>query len=186
MADLEDLTGKSRDWISRVLKPHSFPTSLRTVAVSRLVTDHYEPAVAEYLTRALNELPPPAGNWLSVNRIAELLQRDKKWVETRIRDYEQLARYLLDDSNKVILHYPVEVFEILKQQSEENFLYPPAGDYITEKTIAERMNRSQKWVRNRRSHIEQFAEERRNDANRVYMYYPESVIEILEATESRQ
>ena len=181
------LVGKSRDWIEKQVESRNLPFSWRMSAVNHDISRHITGLVLEELQKLVRGLAPPAGNWMTDQRIASLLERDEDWVTLRANKMPHASKRLLDDSQVERLHRSPEVFLALKRESEENRKIPfVTPDVLSVKALAKRLGRSERWVRNRSTLIKDFAQDRRTLQGRPGVFYSENAINILEAAESRQ
>lgn len=184
LSELEQEMGKSREWVIARLKNGGFTPNERVARTNHAVTDHFPPDSYDYLKRCLQEESRQAGDWLTMTYIARSLGRDEKWVKAHLEPYETLKEKRLDDVNKMTYHYPPLVYEALVRINIQTQSYEESGEYMTVKTLAQKIGRSVLWVKNRVDQIEATPETRRNRSNRLYEYYPPKALEQLRHLEN--
>lgn len=126
------------------------------VSVQKLVTSFY----------------PPAGDWMNAYQLATLTDKSVRWVEYRLeRDGAQgEARMSLTGPR---VHYPPAVAEKLKLEADGLI---PAEGWKTLKGIAREVGRGQGWVEKVIDRLGLVAEDRIDNAGRVWPHFsPEDV-----------
>jgi hypothetical protein len=180
MSELEEEVGRGRAWIKKRLDAAGIYPEERMARGNHAVIDHYSPEALEYLRVQKERQPAPAGEWRTIRAMALVMGRDEHWVRARIDQYEQLGRQKLDDNGKPAFHYPPAVLDALQQENNEIQAYPEAEQYVSTKTLMQKLGRSALWVRNRIEKIEAQAEMRRNKSGRVYAYDSPQVLKTLQ------
>jgi len=106
--------GRDSSWVKRRLEnDHSAEGELRVDRTGKKVL-HFSPDIV----RALKEqavIHPQAGSWLSINDLAKKLQRDRSWVERRIRDnFSSIGEMRLSRSGRSCIHFPPRIVRKLR------------------------------------------------------------------------
>lgn len=184
LIEIKQATGRGSNWIRSLMEKEELSTSLRISATDGRISPHVTQEVFDLIVHASEQLPPPAGDWLTAHRITVMLGANIHWVKAQLEGYKEVAKYLTADNNEVLLHYPPEVYAILKAEYEKPSEYKPPEGRVTEKALAIKMGRTVRWVQNRREFIEQFGDTRKRAGGSPRTYYLES--EALAALESHQ
>jgi hypothetical protein len=133
MPRLIEFTSHDREWIlNRLTQTPIRPETRRQVVTGRELL-HYPPDTFTVLQEAMEKVPPPAGDWLTVHAIAPLVGRSERWVSERIEQkYLPLGEPRLDDMGVERIHYPPSIVQLLKEEFAE---YKAAGDWVTERRL---------------------------------------------------
>jgi hypothetical protein len=173
--EVEDILGKDRKWVERIVKEHNLDSEIRTLFISQKPGVHYPQATVDTLMILKDELTQPAGDWMTVGKMAELLSKSRKWVEENIDSFLDSGEPRLSDSGKNDIHYPPEVFEHLNVIIAELPQY--ASDWMTEWDITQKLNRSGHWVKDKlNSYSDTSKVLLTNKGNRPLVHYPPKVI----------
>ncbi len=132
LGKLKEITGFDREWIEKVLNKAGLkPEERRAVLTGRELL-HYPPEAEEILREAAERRAPPAGNWLTVQTIEDLLSKSHPWVQSRIDKYFSNLGELRQDDNKVErVHYPGNVLSALQEELDIINVTPEAKDWST-------------------------------------------------------
>jgi WhiB family redox-sensing transcriptional regulator len=126
---------------------------------------------------------PLAGDWLTVGAIAELIGKGHNWVYARIKEkYIQLGEERMSNNvNRVRVHYPPSVAELIKEEADKDHAIPPTDAYLSIYALAAIIGRDRKWVAKRLPYITSHSETRRNPQNHQSSRYfhPEAVDALL-------
>lgn len=172
------LVGKSREWIARAVELNELDWEVRLLSVSHKDAVHYPKETIDVLCALAAELPPPAGNWLTVTQMGVAVSRTKEWVRAHLGEQLYAAEPRIGDNMKVEGHFPPETLQYLKGIIAE--LPPYADDWVTVWGIATKLGRSVPWVQNHISEYDDCAELRlTNRGNRPLMHYPPEVLAAL-------
>lgn len=176
--ETEVLVGKDRQWITRMVSEHELLWETRLLSMARKKGVHYPEETVDALKALASELPPPAGDWLTVSQLGRATGRTKEWIRSHLGSYADVGEFRIADNNKIELHYPVEALEYLKRIIAE--LPPYAGDWVTVWGIAQKLHRSVPWVQKHIVEFESLAEFRlTNRGNRPLLHYPPEVLEAM-------
>ena len=166
---------KSKKWI----REHSYGAGIypeRRVGPAGRVIDTY-PKIALPMLRTILLHTPPANDWYTTTEVETILGRTKEWIDTAVAEYGlQTERRISALAHRETPHYPEETLKALHKISQET---KPAGEWLTETQIAEKLGKSNSWVNLRLQDYEGVAEERLDDASRRRVHYSPEVIEVL-------
>lgn len=175
--DLMNYFNKSFRWIVKNAKQLGIDTEPRMLLGSHEITPHYPPHVIEALFNVVENLPPPAGYWMTAHRMSVLLRKSRRWVEERASAYKEHAEMRLGDKNIPSMHYPPEVFAALASIVENEPTVLVGWD--TASGAAHKVGKSVLWAK---SQLDLFSEQSKMlpDANnRLAKHYPPDVIDIV-------
>ena len=178
---------RSEGWVSRGLEPF-LHLAISLQAPNWQWLPHYPEFVLEEL-REQASVPKrwptwfsdvkPAGDWLTIRRMAELLGRDRPWVIGRLEPFEHLAEWRWVHRSGEQKCYPPIVLAALEQLSLTQAALPPVGDWYTRRMIAIELGRDGHWVEQRIHAYALMKENRIDPWGRIVECYPPSVLEIL-------
>lgn len=173
--DLAYHLAKSKKWI----REHSYGAGIypeRRVGTAGRVIDMY-PKIALPMLRTILLHTPPANDWYTTTEVETLLGRSKEWIDGAIAEYglETEIRFSVL-AHRETPHYPDETVQMLHKISRE---MKPAGEWLTETQIAEKIGKSNSWVSLRLKQYDEVAEERLDDTSRRWLHYPPEVITAL-------
>jgi len=176
-SELEDILGKSTSWIKKRVKDYEIQSSPRTALISGEVVPHYPPEALALLTDLLEEIPPPALDWMTEQGMARELGVDPGWIRARIVPYRNLAEQRLNIGNIPHLHFPPSVFDELTCLLNE---VPTAeAGWLTAGEIEKLLSLSDTWVSKRLEPYKDQAVSLRSSVNRPLYHYPPEVVELL-------
>jgi len=178
--EAETILGKDRKWIEGMVQRHNLAYEMRTHAISQKLGVHYSQATIDELILKLAEIPPLAGDWMTKGRMAELVSRDRKWVNNNLGEYQTLGELRRADSGKSEIHYPLKALVHL-QDTIAN-LPARAGDWMTGWDIAQSLGQSQQWVNDKLKSYEEYSKILlTNTGNRPLVHYSPIVIDALKS-----
>jgi hypothetical protein len=175
--ELENLLGKTREWIVPRLAEAGILSAMRTSAERRIVIPHYPPESLDVL-KDIVENQKPAGDWLPVWEIAQQLEKHVDWVNARIKQYEHESELRLDSILREHKHYPPRIVDILRG---ELAVQKPAEDWMTQYTMSRILGKHNDWVGRRIQQFEHHAETRVDTSNQERIHYPPHVFEYLQS-----
>jgi len=120
LTELVELVGADYRWITSRLIREGVESTLRRSSRTGRVYDYYPPHALRLLLIEKQKRPKPAGDWLTERGIATAIGRSKKWVSARIESFREYAEPLQDDNGVTRIHYPPEVLNALKDESERS------------------------------------------------------------------
>jgi hypothetical protein len=162
---------KTAQWVSERIN-RELAEDRRTA--NNRVKPHYPPSELERL-RALITAEVPAGDWLTLDKLAQALGCTRDWVEARV--HADQAEERIAANGRQLPHYPPSVLEHLRALLETQA--PPAGDWLTIHAIAEAIDRLYRWVEFRIN--PELAEDRLTNHGSTLPHYPPSELERLRA-----
>ncbi|MBC7459141.1 hypothetical protein H7200_00285 [Candidatus Saccharibacteria bacterium] len=175
--ELEEATGHDWGWVARKLKASGIQSQKRRSALNGGIFDYYPPEALEYLKQLNMDLVEPAGDWLTIQGMADKLGKSYKWVISQLADMQESPELKLSSRARDEEHYPPEVCQKL---SEKSATLIEVGDYFAVDTLAKYIGKSGQWVRNRLQYTDAIPEDRVDVTGSVHEYYPPDTIEKLE------
>lgn len=175
--EAESSVGKNREWIESQVSKYGLKSGMR-MSRNNIMVAHYPFETIEALWAMVEQLPPPAGDWMTVNHMARLLNKSSYWVNARIDTYYHLAEERLTDIQRVELHYPPYVFPYLEGLAAE--LPPPGNGWLTVEDIMEMLLKSRDWVITRLKKINAVSEMRLSSTNEPRAHYHPDIVDILQ------
>lgn len=172
-----NIVKKDLSWISIQVKLHGLKSGSR-LAGNNVGAEHYPEETILALVKLAEVLPPPAGTWLTVRRMANILSKDRSWVASRVGKFEHLAEDRLTDINTVKPHYPPEVLEYLREELAKET--PGANDWFTPRAASRKLNRPLSWVLDTLSHLNEEGEDRKGVNNIEGAHYSPESFALLE------
>lgn len=171
---LEQL-GKSWAWIAKTLTSLGFVAEQRRNRRQKLVK-HYPPEVLPLLREIASEFPA-SGDWLTVNRLANLLKADREWVEGRIQEHGFIGEIRCQPGyGKPAMHYPPETLATLQPMAHQ---YPLADGWLTANALEVLTGTSTNWVVRRLREMRPEAQMRKSEQGVPRLHYPPEVLEKL-------
>jgi superfamily II DNA or RNA helicase len=164
---------KSQDWVEKRIAEH-FPNAgeIRLAGNNNATPYvHYPPIVADRLAVLIGRYPL-AGDWLTAYQIAKQASKSPQWVKERLNP--QRGELRLDVTQNICKHYPPEVYGPVITEAHT---LPKAGDWLTAHQIAEKIGKSDNWVKKHLSkNFPNQGKELLDALQRPYIHYhPETV-----------
>lgn len=175
--DLMNYFNKSYRWIVKNAKQVGIDTKPRTLIGSNEITPHYPPHIIEALSEVVENLPPPAGDWMTSHKMAMVLRKSRRWVEDRIVVYKECAEVRLGNKNIPSVHYPPEVFVALANIAENEPAVLVGWD--TAPGIAYKVGKSVLWAKSQLDLYSEHTKMLPDANNRLSRQYPPEVIDIV-------
>jgi len=116
---------------------------------------------------------PPANDWYNPTEAEVEVGKDREWIEAQVALHGLKTGMRMSGNNNMISHYPAETIAALVSLVEK--LPPPAGDWMTARSMASLLNRSRDWVVARLVMYRDLAEDRLTDIHTVKLHYPPQV-----------
>jgi len=169
---------KSLDWVEDHLGEYRATGELRLTDSSR-IAQHYSPEVLEYLQGIVEELPPPANDWMTEKMMAKKLGRTWYWIKEKIEPYAALSEIRLTSTgNKPFEHFPPSVYDALQKMSAEEIAH--AGGWVNETEVSEMLVKSRFWVKRRIGSVGIASEIRFDRKGHPRTHYPPEIIDTLQ------
>jgi hypothetical protein len=175
--EAEDYIKKDRDWIVDRVEEYGLQTGMR-LSRNNIMAPHYPLKTLEALRTLADQLPPPAGNWMTIHYMAMLLSKSSDWVESRIVRFSEIAEERLTDMNKVKKHYPPEVMDYIHELFIN--LPPKSNGWITVQEISRMLMKSTDWTSSRLDAMNESCEMRLDDNNEPRMHYRPTVVDEIQ------
>lgn len=169
--------GRSEKWVrTRVKARHSHLAETRIKDQSGIAAPHYPPSVLEVL-KAEADAVKPANGLITLGDIEREVGRSKAWCKRVLQDLGITGEERRPAKGRTIcLHFPSWVVVSLKSVADS---IPEAGDWVTIYQIAQTLGKDPSWVKNRTKQLGYEPEERADGTQRVYDYYPPTIVEEL-------
>jgi len=172
LGDISQETGMKRSTVKKHLLRAGFTPEKRWSYTTGSLYDFYAEESIDFIKSIISELPPPAGDWLTVSEIADTLSKDYDWVKSRVVKFAEYASERLDNNGKKHLYYPPFVLGALKEEVNVLDGIPFVGDQLTVSGLAIAVRRSQRWVHARLPYIDTKPRDMINPVNnRTFAYY---------------
>ena len=176
--EVEAIVGKERKWIEKMVREHNLTYEIRMLTLAQKPGVHYPQETIDALMLIRAELPPPAGDWLTLGQIRKSISRSLNWIDEYLGEYKTTGEIRLTDSERVAIHYSPETLRHLQDIIAN--LPPPAEDWMTESMLAHELGRTKQWVKERLAPYDTLSEIRlTNKGNRTYVHYPPTVLTAL-------
>lgn len=189
-----DYVHKDIEWITKTVARYGLRSAMR-VSGNNILAEHYPLETILRLEEFKRQLPPPAGDWLTVKRLAALLHRDKEYVARRIGPFKHMSERRLTDGSRERTHYPPEVFKLLAQaMAEEEEVKasveesnvgdreptPSASGWLSTGEIARMLGKTRYWVDIRLKRMNEYSESRLDTMNRPALHYHFDAVDRLQ------
>lgn len=174
VTQIAEEVGRSFRWTQARLKEDFPEQGQDRLDGSGIVRLHYPPRAVKKLRTHIDSVQSAVG-WKNANEIAQIVERDRAWVEKRLREsFSPVGRIQLDRGGREVVHYPPSVVEILKQEA---VAYPSAQGWLSINGLADGVGKDRGWVETRvGTHFKDQGEIRLNRSGRPCIHFPPSVL----------
>lgn len=180
LGDINQETGMKKSTIKKHLEQAGLTSEKRWSYTTGSLYDFYPEESTDFIKSIISELPPPAGDWLTVGTMADTLGKDYDWVKSRVVKFEDYAREKRDDNGRIRLYYPPFVLSALREEVDALDGIPFAGDQLTVSGLAIAVGKSGRWVHARLPYIETKPRDMINPVNnRIFIYYEQTAADEL-------
>lgn len=177
------IVGQRQRWTMEQLRTSDLqatPDIYRGIEIFR----YDETEAVSYIRHILSERPAPAGDMMTIARMARELNKEDGWVASRVEiRFAKFRELRMDDRNRPSIHYPRWVFRTLLDEVEVLEGYPTAteADYAI-MDLARELDRDQKWIEVRLLPLGIIGETKLNAYNKVpRVYYNDDDLKKLKA-----
>lgn len=144
-------------------------------------TFHYPPEVLDELRAEREGHQNPGNDLLNLAGLERYVGKEGNpggWLQRQLERYKDTAVERRSDRGRVLTYYPLWVAEALKRMLSA---YPLAGDWLTAGEITKVIGSNYYLVTRLLKRFRHLMEKRRNRFDRIYEYYPPSVVDQLRA-----
>lgn len=179
--EVGEFSGRESPWLATHLGRVGITAERRWSSLTGRLIYFYPPNSKEALDRIKEELPQPAGDWLSALGIVRKIGMTEEWTFRRLHELnDTTAETRLNDINVPRLHYSPVTVAIIEQMANEAKAVPEIEDWYNISALSRAIGRGDAWVRRRLPYITSMPELRRDSTYCARMCYPpEALNELL-------
>lgn len=174
VSQLADILGRSINWVNARVDTLGHGAEIRQPKIGK-PCPHYPPTALEQL-KSMDQVQP-AGNWLSLPKLVQLVGHNPKWVATQLKKLGVESEERLGSSNRPSAHYPPTVVEQLRALDK----VPQAGDWLTVAAIERLVERHCSWILRQINSLGIKPQNRKLPGGQIVPHYSPRVVEQLRA-----